>query len=182
MRIQLETPDRPDVKHLIAELDAYQTALYPAESNHLLDIASLMLPQVLFAVARDDDGAALGCGALVLSGEHGELKRMYVPPRHRGKGVAKALMQFLEAQASQRGCSVLRLETGIHQPEALGLYAAAGYVRTPPFGAYVDDPLSVFMQKALPQDTRRCGDLARAPARTPRRRRRRSPRPRRRRP
>jgi putative acetyltransferase len=147
MPIALEPPDQPDVLQLIAELDAYQTALYPAESNHLLDIASLKQPQVLFAVARDPQGAALGCGAVVLAGEFGELKRMYVPPRFRGQGVAKALMQFLEAEAAQQGCTQLRLETGISQPEALGLYAAAGYQRCGPFGAYADDPLSVFMQK-----------------------------------
>jgi putative acetyltransferase len=155
MPIKLESPDQPDVARLIGELDAYQTALYPAESNHLLDIASLMRPQVLFAVARDVAGEAVGCGALVLAGEFGELKRMYVPPRCRGQGVAKRLMQFLEAEAARRGCTLLRLETGIHQPEALGLYAAAGYARSGPFDGYVDDPLSVFMQKALLPETER---------------------------
>ena len=151
MFIRLESPAQPDVKRLIAELDAYQTALYPAESNHLLDIASLLQPQVLFAVARDARGEALGCAALVLAGNSGELKRMYVPPRSRGQGVAKGLMQFLESEAARRGCTTLRLETGIHQPEALGLYAAAGYARSGPFGDYREDPLSVFMQKSLAQ-------------------------------
>jgi putative acetyltransferase len=147
MIIALESPDQPEVIDLIAELDAYQDSLYPPESRHCLDLASLKQPNVVFAVARDDAGRAIGCGAIVLHPEAGELKRMYVSPRGRRQGVAKSLLARLESRAIDAGCTWLRLETGPYQPEALALYAAAGYERRGPFGEYADDPLSVFMQK-----------------------------------
>lgn len=149
MIIAVESPDQPEVSALIAELDAYQDALYPPESRHLLDMASLKLPNVLFAVARDDAGHAIGCGAIILYAEFGELKRMYVSPRFRGQGVAKNLLALLESQAIGCGCHLLKLETGPYQHAALALYASAGYARRGPFGDYTDDPLSVFMQKRI---------------------------------
>ena len=149
MHIALESVDQPDIIALIDALDAYQGALYPAESNYHLSIDALMQPNVLFAVARDADGAALGCGAVVLLDGYGELKRMFVPPAQRGRGIAKAIIMYLEAHAVQRNCLLLRLETGIHQPEAHGLYASAGYTRRGPYGDYPDDPLSVFMEKRI---------------------------------
>lgn len=147
--IALESPDQPDVIALVADLDAYQDTLYPPESRHLLDLASLTQPNVLFAVARDGAGEAIGCGAIVLGPEFGELKRMYVSPRGRGQGVARKLVALLESRAADAGCKVLKLETGPYQPEALALYAAAGFERRGPYGDYPDDPLSVFMQKHI---------------------------------
>ena len=149
MTIALESPDQPDVIALIAELDAYQDTLYPPESRHTLDMASLKQANVLFAVARDYLGHAIGCGAIVLCPEFGELKRVYVSPRGRGQGVAKKLMALLESRAIDFGCKLLKLETGPYQPEALALYASAGYERRGPFGDYTNDPLSVFMQKHI---------------------------------
>jgi putative acetyltransferase len=149
MQITRETPDQPDVIALIAELDAYQDGLYPPESRHALDLTSLEQDNVLFYVARDDAQQAVGCGAVVLGDTYGEIKRMYVSPRSRGQGVARRLLQALEAAADGAGCRLLTLETGPYQPEALGLYAALGYERRGPFGSYADDPLSVFMQKAI---------------------------------
>jgi putative acetyltransferase len=147
MRVALEHPAQPEVLALIEELDAYQAALYPPESNHGIGVEALARPGVLFAVARDEEGAAVGCGALVLGEDHGELKRMYVRPGRRGLGVGKALLAFLEAEASRRGCTRFMLETGISQPEALRLYERSGYARRGPFGTYAADPLSVFMHK-----------------------------------
>ena len=149
MHIKLESVDQPDVIQLISDLDAYQGALYPAESNYHLSVEALKAPNVLFAVARDDEDAVIGCGAIVLFDGYGELKRMFVPPEQRGRGVAKAVMALLEAHAVQRNCRLLRLETGIYQPEAHGLYARAGYQRRGPYGDYPDDPLSVFMEKSI---------------------------------
>jgi putative acetyltransferase len=147
--IKLEKPDQPDVMTLIAELDRYLTTLYPPESNHLLDISSLSQPHVLFAVARDDAGHAVACGAIVLDKEFGEIKRMFVRPQCRGGGVAKKLLAFLEDAAIERGCTLFMLESGTMQPEALGLYERAGYARRGPFAQYQEDPLSVFMYKQV---------------------------------
>jgi putative acetyltransferase len=149
MIIACESPDQPEVIALIAELDAYQDTLYPPESRYALDLASLKQPNVLFAVARDNTGQAIGCGAIVLCPEFGELKRMYVSLRSRGQGVAKKLLALLESQAINSGCKLLKLETGPYQHEALALYASAGYERRGPFGDYTNDPLSVFMQKHI---------------------------------
>ena len=84
-----------------------------------------------------------------LHDDYAEVKRVYVPPRARGLGLARAMMARLEAEALAEGRGILRLETGIHQPEALGLYEALGYARRGPFGDYGPDPLSVFMEKPL---------------------------------
>ena len=149
MHIAFEPANQADAIALIAELDAYQSTLYPPESHHALDLTSVPDEGLLFVLARDDAGQAVGCGAIVLSGEYGELKRMYVRPGHRGQGVAKRILQTLEAAAIESTCSLLKLESGPYQPEALALYARFGYERCGPFGAYTNDPLSVFMEKKL---------------------------------
>ncbi len=149
MHVALEPVDQPDIIALIDALDAYQGALYPPESNYHLSVAELKQPNVLFSVVRGSDGRALGCGAVVLLDGYGELKRMYVSPAERGRGIAKAIITFLEAEASRHCCTILRLETGIHQAEALALYARSGYARRGRYGEYPEDPLSVFMEKAI---------------------------------
>lgn len=149
MDIALESPNQPEVIALIAELDAYQASLYPPESRHPLDMAALTQANVVFAVARDAAARAVGCGAVVLSPAFGEIKRMYVHPRHRAQGIAASLLAWLEAEALAVGCTLLKLETGPLQPEALALYARSGYERRGPFGKYASDPLSVFMEKRI---------------------------------
>lgn len=149
MRISFESPNQADAIALIAELDDYQSKLYPPESHHALDLSSVSEQGLLFVMARDDAGQAIGCGAIVLTREYGELKRMYVRPDQRGQGLAKQILQTLEAAAAAADCSELKLESGPYQPEALGLYARSGYTICGPYGAYTDDPLSVFMRKTL---------------------------------
>lgn len=147
MHIAFETPDQPDVHALVEELDAYLYSLYPAENVYALDIGSLLKPNVLFAVVRDANGASVGCGAMLLTPEYGEIKRMYVRPRARGQGIARRLIETLEQQALEQGCRTFMLETGPTQAEALILYERLGYRTRGPFGDYPADPLSVFMQK-----------------------------------
>jgi putative acetyltransferase len=153
MPIQLESANQPEVVRLIDALDAHQKPLYPPECHYGIPVEALMQPNVLFAVARDDAGEAVACGAVVLGGvlgaEFGELKRMFVQPTHRGQGLAQGILAFLEAQALAQGCTCVMLETGIRQPEAIGLYERWGFVRRGPFGDYPDDPLSVFMSKNI---------------------------------
>lgn len=147
VRIRRESPRQPDVLALVEDLDAYQKPLYPIESFHGIDLAALTQPDVLFAVARDAGGVALGCGAMVVGAAYGEIKRMYTRPEARGLGIGRRLLDFLEQEAQARGCTLFRLETGYLQAEALHLYARCGYERRGPFGDYADDPLSVFMEK-----------------------------------
>jgi len=148
--ISREDPRRADVAQLVRDLDALMATLYPAESNHLVDLDTLAGEDVVFLVARLD-GSACGCAALWgRKGDYGEIKRIWVDPARRGSGIARQLLQTLEDEARVLGLRHLRLETGIRQPEALALFASHAFVRRGPFGAYpADDPFSVFMEKSL---------------------------------
>jgi len=150
MQISFENADQPDVHALIAELDTHLYSLYPAENVYALDVSSLAQPNVLFAVARDAEGAAQGCAGIVLGPDYGEVKRMYVRPTARGQGVGRRLLAALETSARAKGCTTLMLETGPTLVEALALYERLGYKHRGAFGDYPEDPLSVFMAKALP--------------------------------
>jgi putative acetyltransferase len=147
--IALTDPADPSVRVLIEALDAYMIPLYPAESNHLLDIETLRRPEMRFFAARVD-AQTLGCGGCWLHADYAEIKRVYVSPQARGLGLAKRLMDRIEDEARAAGMTVARLETGIHQPEAIGLYRKLGYALREAFGDYpTDDPNSVFMEKRL---------------------------------
>jgi putative acetyltransferase len=95
-------------------------------------------------------GDPIGCGAVrLLNAFDAEIKRMYVKPGARRRGVAKALLAALEAEAVDLGAERLLLETGVRQQEAIGLYGGAGFTGIEPFGEYVDSPLSICMAKEL---------------------------------
>ena len=144
-----EPPRQPEIVELFRQLDSYCAALYPVESNHFVDVESLCGPDFRFFVARRGR-EALGCGALRVDREgYGEVKRMFVLPSARGLKLGRRLLARLEAQARHDGLTALRLETGTRQPEALGLYRAAGFTERGPFGDYREDPWSVFMEKSL---------------------------------
>ena len=74
---------------------------------------------------------------------------MNVRPDFRGLGLGKLMLGHLEDFVRQRGIGLVRLETGIYQAEAIGLYEGAGFKRIPPFGEYGEDPLSLFLEKRL---------------------------------
>lgn len=147
--ITAEPPRQTEVLRLLEMSDAYMASLYPAESNHMLDIASLEKPGVNFLVARHD-GRIVGCCALVEAGDGtAEIKRMFVDPDARGLSIGRRLMETIEALGREKGIAAVRLETGISQPEALGLYRRFAYREIGPFGDYKPDPLSLFMEKRL---------------------------------
>lgn len=94
-------------------------------------------------------GEPVACGGFRARGEDAEIKRMYVPEEHRGKGYARGILNALEDAARSVGYPRLILETGTGQPEALGLYASSGYQRIPGFGVYKRSPLSRCFAKSL---------------------------------
>ena len=144
-----ERPDTADAAALITELEAYLEGLYPRESRHGYDVEKLIAEAVAFFLIRDD-GAPAGCGGIKLLGiQYGEVKRMYVRPQFRGRGFAKLMLKHLAAYARSQGVGTLRLETGIHQHVAIGLYERMGFQRIPPFGEYKEDPLSRFYEKHI---------------------------------
>jgi GNAT superfamily N-acetyltransferase len=143
--------DDPDVQRLSADQQAEVRARYDGKSEPGTPPSAADIGVVL--VARDGDGTALGCGALrALEDGVAEVKRMYVAPAARGRGVGKALLDGLEAAARDRGWTTLRLETGPRQPEAIGLYTGAGYRPIEAFGGYVGAPdaeESLFFERTL---------------------------------
>ena len=147
--IARERPDTTDARMLIDELEAHLIPLSPAESRHGYSVEKLIQQGVAFFVTRVDEIPA-GCGGVQLYGsEYGELKRMFVRPQFRRLGLAKLMLQHLERYAREHHIHLLRLETGIRQTEAIGLYERMGYQSIPPFGEYVDDPLSRFFEKQI---------------------------------
>ncbi|KAB0880565.1 GNAT family N-acetyltransferase [Cronobacter muytjensii] len=152
-QITVASPESAESRALIAALDAYQSTLYPAESNHLVDLAGVDDGALIFMVIRHQQ-AAVGCGAVLLTGDGcGEVKRVYIDERHRGQKLGEKLMAALEEAARLRGCHTLRLETGIHQNAAVRLYERCGFHHTGPFAPYLPDPLSLFMQKPVSATT-----------------------------
>lgn len=144
-----ERPDTADAMQLIEELEAHLRPLYPVESRHGFSVDKLIRQGVAFFVTRYD-GTPAGCGGIKLFGsEYGEVKRMFVRPAFRGFGLGKLMLAHLADYSQQRGVDLLRLETGIHQIEAIGLYEQFGFQRRPPFGEYREDPLSMFFEKRL---------------------------------
>ena len=139
----------PPVRALVDELDSYLIPLYPAGSIHLLDIETLHQPEMrLFGAFRGDE--ILAIGGCWLHADYAEVKRIYVRTEARGLGLAKQIIQRIEAEALNMGRMLVRLTTGIHQPESLGLYRRLGYADCGAFGDYpTDDPNSVFMEKRL---------------------------------
>ncbi len=147
--IEKEPPRQPAVLRLLEQSDAYAASLYPAESNHLVDVSTLEKPSVAFFVARHE-GDIVGCCALVDAGDGtAEIKRMFVDPQARGLKIGRQMLEHIETHGRAAGLSAIRLETGIYQPEAIGLYRTAGYADIGPFGSYQPDPLSLFMEKKI---------------------------------
>jgi len=133
---------------LVRRLDAYLSTLYAPVDQHLLSVEQLAEPGMRFLVVRRDD-EAVACGALAPRTGYMEIKRMWVEPAARGLGLAKAILVRLEAEAIRLGYDELRLETGVHNGEAIALYAGQGYVAIPHFGEYVDSPLSLCYAKRI---------------------------------
>ena len=117
MHVALESPDQPEVISLIAELDAYQDTLYPPESRHSLDLTSLKQPNVVFVVARNTSGQAIGCGAVVVNAEYGELKRMYVHPHSRGGASQGRSLPFWSPRPSRLAANYLDSKPGPASPK-----------------------------------------------------------------
>jgi len=149
LKIEHLDPQATDVKALVAASNAFYDGLYPEESTHLETLDDLNKPGVLFIGCRVN-GELVASGAAKLMDDddsYAEIKRVYVRDAYRGKGLSGKLMNYLESELIRRGVNLFRLETGVLQPEALGLYRKLGYHQRDPFGAYQADPLSVFMEK-----------------------------------
>ena len=151
MRIELDDLVRPEVRALLREHLANMHELGPPESVHALDIAGLRSPDVTFWTVWEGP-VLMGCGALKeLDPAHGEVKSMRTPADQRRRGVGRAVLTHIVAEARARGYQRLSLETGsldAFKP-AQKLYASFGFVHCGPFAAYKLDPYSAFMTLEL---------------------------------
>ncbi len=151
MEIRLDDLRGPEIRALLEEHLRNMREISPPESVHALDLAALRRPEISFWTVWSGPDL-LGCGALkALDAGHGEIKSMRTAAAHRRRGVARAVLAHIVAEAQRRGHVRLSLETG-SQPEfepARRLYADFGFVCTGPFGGYVEDPNSVFMTRLL---------------------------------
>jgi GNAT superfamily N-acetyltransferase len=143
------SPHDEDARRLLERLSAELAALYGDDGSGAFAPDDVRVPGAAFVLARWH-GLAVGCGALrPLEEDVAEVKRMFVEPAYRGRGIARRVLAVLEAQARTFGYRVVRLETGVRQPVALRLYEAAGYRRIDCYGRYATDPLSVCFEKGL---------------------------------
>lgn len=141
--------DEPACLELIEELDSTMFQFYPKEHMYGLHSNEGRDPLLHFFVIYEGENIA-GCGALrVLDSTTGELKRMYVRPAFRRRGISRLLINHLENTARAVGLTCMRLETGPEQVEALALYESSGYAYIPPYGEYIGSPVSVCMEKVL---------------------------------
>ena len=134
---------------LIAALDAELEERYPGLTIHGIEAEGFRESGGVFLLGRVE-GVAVACGAIrPLGGGVAEVKRMFVVRQHRGRGHSRAMLAALEGAAAARGFRRIRLETGIRQPEAIGLYESAGYLAIPCYEEFIEDPRSRCFEKAL---------------------------------
>lgn len=155
--VAIERAERP-TPEIVALIEALNRALdvgYSPDQKHALSLEQLFQPNIRFFVARLG-GAAVACGGIGFYDGYAELKRMYAADAVRGKGVAKAVLARLEAEARQAGYALVCIETGDQQHAAMRFYEGAGYRKCGPFGPYAQMPpnaiaTSVFYEKVLQQ-------------------------------
>jgi putative acetyltransferase len=142
--------DSPDVVALTEAQQAEMRGRYAGEADiGPTRIADMFVPpDGVFLVVRDDDGRAVGCGG-IFDETRAELKRMYVVPESRGLGLGRRLLVELEQRARGFGYTGIVLETGDRQPESVGLYESAGFVRIPCYPPYSGRSLSLCFEKRL---------------------------------
>lgn len=144
--------DSEDVQALLAFHFEQMRSTSPPEACHVLPSRGLRAPSISFWSVRDDDGALLGVGAVKqLSADHGEVKSMRTAPEALGRGVGRALLHHIVAEARRRGYRHLSLETGSTEAfaAALRLYESEGFVPNGPFGDYQATPFTRFFTRAL---------------------------------
>jgi GNAT superfamily N-acetyltransferase len=152
MRSGPEAFDSPDVAALTDAQQQEMHGIYgEADIGPTREAPMFEPPDGVFIVLRDDDGRAVGCGGIArYDATRGELKRMYVAPEARGRGLGRRLLVELEEHARLLGYAGVVLETGDLQPEALGLYRSSGYEQIPCWPPYDTRDLSLCFEKRLP--------------------------------
>lgn len=147
--IRAADPAEPDAQVLIAALDADLSARYPGESTNGIDPEEFRGAGGYFVLVYCEGIAVpVACGAFrPILANCAEIKRMFVAKEHRGRGHSRKVLGHLEEVARARGYCRFVLETGVRQPEAIGLYESTGYFRIPNYAPYVGATDSVCYAK-----------------------------------
>ena len=142
----------PLVQHLVEQVQQEYVQRYGGRDAAVVEPGEFDPPLGLFLVA-EVDGAPAGCGGwrTVVDGQ-AEIKRVYVEPGFRRRGLAQLIVDALEDSAARAGHRSIVLNSGDRQPEALALYAAAGYGPVPGYGPYACSPNAVFLGKRIGDD------------------------------
>ena len=148
MRICIESPASPAAQQLMAALDEDILSRYPGEPTNGIEAAQFEESGGVFVMCYVDDIPA-ACGAFRPFEGNIEIKRMYVAPALRGRGLARTVLDFLETEAIKRGYRRAILETGRQMTEAIGLYRSRGWTEIPAFGQFAGDPKSICFEKSL---------------------------------
>lgn len=148
MEIRQADPASADGRAIIAALTEEIARRYPPEEILGASADELAEAKARFFIGWEQ-GRAIACGSFVAESGYAEMKRIFVRPEVRGRGLGAAIVAQLEAAARAEGIALMRLETGNYSPEAVKTYERAGYGRRGPFGAYADLPMSIFMEKLL---------------------------------
>ncbi|SER58961.1 Ribosomal protein S18 acetylase RimI [Actinokineospora terrae] len=149
MRIEIRDYTHPDVAKLIDEVQQEYVIRYGGFDETPVDPTEFAPPSGLFLVGYLDDVAVASGGWRAHDTATAEMKRLYVNPTARGRGLARAVLAELERTAHERGFRRLILETGSEQPEAIALYLSSGYQDITPFGFYADSPRARHLGKIL---------------------------------
>ncbi|MFI9720571.1 GNAT family N-acetyltransferase [Streptomyces sp. NPDC052396] len=157
MRILPVGYDHPDAKSLDGQAQQEYLARYGAVDLAAMDPAEFSPPRGLYLIAYAGDGAPVATGGWRAQDRadegytdgDAEIKRMFTVEAARGRGLARRILAMLEDSARAAGRLRMVLETGLEQPEAVALYASAGYRPTPGFGLYRYADHSQFFAKRL---------------------------------
>lgn len=141
--------DSPVAQLLCAEIQAEYVRRYGDGDETVLGAGDFDPPHGDFLVAYDESGEPLGCGGWRAHGNDAEMKRVYVREHARRRGLARRLVEAVEASAAAAGRERVILETGPQQPEAVAMYRAMGYLPVTPFGHYACADGSIHLGKAL---------------------------------
>ena len=145
------TPDDPDVINVFSDIDRLINSLYPVATAQSLSVSQLGQPNV-YAIGLKNEEGIIACGAIVMQFDtqpYGEIRRLYVKPSYRGKGLSRRIMQILLHHAGEEEIPIIKLETGPKQRQSIHLYENLGFVQCAPFGEDTENPNSLFMELAL---------------------------------
>ena len=141
--------DDPLSARLIGELQAEYLVRYGTPDETPVDVSEFVPPAGLFLVGRLDGDPVAAGGWRCFAPGVGEIKRMYVAERARGRGIARRMLAELESTLSEAGYERVVLMTGSEQPEAIALYESSGYASSDAYGMYAGEPNARFYGKAL---------------------------------